>query len=55
MVTVLGQRPNVTVALDGTGDYHSIVEADGVIPNNSDSFFYIYIKAGIYKETVYIK
>ncbi|KAK2644183.1 hypothetical protein Ddye_019378 [Dipteronia dyeriana] len=54
VVTVSAQRPNVTVALDGTGDYRSIVEAVGVIPNNSDSLFYVYIKAGIYKENVYI-
>ncbi|KAI9198825.1 hypothetical protein LWI28_022683 [Acer negundo] len=47
-------RPNLTVALDGTGDYRSIVEAVGHIPNNSDTFFYIYIKAGIYNENVYV-
>ncbi|TXG47300.1 hypothetical protein EZV62_026594 [Acer yangbiense] len=54
MLTVSAQRPNATVALDGTGDYLSIAEAVGHIPNNSDSLFYIYIKAGVYNENVFI-
>ena len=48
------QLPNVTVVVDGTGDYRSIVEAVGVIPNDNDTFFYIHIKAGFYYENVYI-
>ncbi|KAK3198261.1 hypothetical protein Dsin_021676 [Dipteronia sinensis] len=54
LVTVSVQWPNVTVVVDRTGDYRSIVEAVGVIPNNSDSMFFIYIKAGNYTENVYI-
>ena len=52
LVTVLAQWPNVKVVVDGTGDYHFIVEAVGVIPNNSNSMFFIYIKAGIEKRNV---
>ncbi|TXG65288.1 hypothetical protein EZV62_006563 [Acer yangbiense] len=51
---ISAQLPNVTVAVDGTGDYRSIVEAVGVIPNNSDTFFYIHIKAGFNYENVHI-
>ncbi|KAK0599086.1 hypothetical protein LWI29_002248 [Acer saccharum] len=54
LATVSAQLPNVTVAVDGTRDYRSIVEAVGVIPNNSDTFFYMHIKAGFYYENVYI-
>ncbi|TXG65223.1 hypothetical protein EZV62_006498 [Acer yangbiense] len=54
LVTVSAQWPNLTVAIDGMGDYRSIVEAVGVIPNNSDSMYFIYIKEGNYTENVYI-
>ncbi|KAL5783820.1 hypothetical protein ACOSP7_008849 [Xanthoceras sorbifolium] len=47
------QTANVTVALDGTGNFRSIGEAVSAIPNNSESCFYIYVKKGIYKEYVY--
>ncbi|KAK2638907.1 hypothetical protein Ddye_026702 [Dipteronia dyeriana] len=47
-------RPNITVALDGTEDFRSIAEAVRVIPNNSDSIFYVYVKAGKYFENIYI-
>ncbi|KAK2638989.1 hypothetical protein Ddye_026784 [Dipteronia dyeriana] len=53
-VNVLAQRPNITVALDGTGDFRSIAEAVRVIPNNSDSIFNVYVKAGKYFENIYI-
>ncbi|TXG65300.1 hypothetical protein EZV62_006575 [Acer yangbiense] len=54
LATVSAQPPDLTVALDGTGDYRSITEAVGAIPNNSPSFFRIYIKAGVYNENVVI-
>ncbi|TXG65230.1 hypothetical protein EZV62_006505 [Acer yangbiense] len=54
LVMVSAQWPNVTVTVDGTGDYRSIVDAVGVIPNNCDSMFFIYIKASNYTENVYI-
>ena len=51
---VYTQKPNVTVALDGTGNFRSIGEAVATIPNNSDTSYYIYIKEGTYNESIYI-
>ncbi|KAL5786744.1 hypothetical protein ACOSQ2_009136 [Xanthoceras sorbifolium] len=52
-IVVTTAQPHVTVALDGTGDFRSIGEAVKSIPNNSESDFYIYIKKGIYRESVF--
>ncbi|KAL5783813.1 hypothetical protein ACOSP7_008842 [Xanthoceras sorbifolium] len=52
-IVVATAQPHVTVALDGTGDFRSIGEAVKSIPNNSESDFYIYIKKGIYRESVF--
>ncbi|KAK3198575.1 hypothetical protein Dsin_021990 [Dipteronia sinensis] len=54
LATVSAQPPNLTVALDGTGDYRSITKAVGAIPNNSPNLFRMYIKAGVYNENVVI-
>ncbi|CAI9286227.1 unnamed protein product [Lactuca saligna] len=44
--------PNVTVALDGTGDAKTIKEAMGKVPKKSKTMFVIYIKEGVYMENV---
>ncbi|AES61415.1 putative pectinesterase [Medicago truncatula] len=45
--------PNVTVALDGSGDFKSINEALKKVPHEeSKTPFVIYIKAGVYREYV---
>ncbi|CAH1425394.1 unnamed protein product [Lactuca virosa] len=44
--------PNVTVALDGTGDVKTIKEAMGKVPKKSKTVFVIYIKEGVYMENV---
>ncbi|KAK0585209.1 hypothetical protein LWI29_024678 [Acer saccharum] len=51
---VYTQKPNVTVALDGMGNFRSGGKAVATIPNNSDTSYYIYIKEGIYNESIYI-
>ena len=40
--------PNVTVALDGTGDVKTIKEAMGMVPKKSKAIFIIYIKESVY-------
>ncbi|KAA8548962.1 hypothetical protein F0562_000646 [Nyssa sinensis] len=45
-------KPNVVVAKDGSGKYKTITEALDDIPVKSNSTFIIYVKAGIYEESV---
>ena len=45
---------NITVAVDGSGDFISIIEAVKAAPNNSLARFVIYIKKATYKEYVSI-
>jgi len=46
-------KPNVTVALDGSGDFKSINEALKKVPHEkSKTPFVIYIKAGVYREYI---
>ncbi|CAJ2628755.1 unnamed protein product [Trifolium pratense] len=45
-------KPDVTVALDGSGDVKSINEALTKVPEKSKKPFIIYIKAGVYAEYV---
>ncbi|KAK3013609.1 hypothetical protein RJ639_009312 [Escallonia herrerae] len=47
-------RPNVTVAIDGSGNYTAISEALKMAPNMSLSRYVIHIKAGIYEDSVVI-
>ncbi|CAK8572492.1 unnamed protein product [Lathyrus sativus] len=46
------RKPNVTVALDGTGDVKTINEALLKVPEKSEKPFIIYIKEGVYNEYV---
>lgn len=44
--------PNVTVAKDGSGQFKTINEALAAIPATYDGRYVIYVKQGIYEETV---
>nr|XP_043623835.1 pectinesterase 1-like [Erigeron canadensis] len=45
-------KPNVTVAIDGSGDVKTIKEAMARVPKKSKTMFVIYIKTGKYLENV---
>jgi len=45
-------KPNVTVAKDGSGDYKTISEALAAMPEKYEGRYVIYVKEGIYEETV---
>ncbi|KAL0918530.1 hypothetical protein M5K25_010542 [Dendrobium thyrsiflorum] len=47
-----GIKPDVVVALDGSGDFSSINSALAVAPIKSLTPFIIYVKTGVYKEKV---
>ncbi|XP_060215449.1 pectinesterase-like [Lycium barbarum] len=49
-----GLKPNVVVALDGSGQYKSINEALRAVPQKNTQKFVIFIKAGVYNEYVEI-
>lgn len=52
---VLKSNANVTVAMDGTGDYKTVMEAIIAAPVNSKLRYIIYVKKGIYNEIVKIE
>ncbi|CAE5957208.1 unnamed protein product [Arabidopsis arenosa] len=52
---VLKSNANVTVAMDGTGDYKTVMEAIIAAPMNSKLRYIIYVKKGIYNEIVKIE
>ncbi|XP_010458561.1 PREDICTED: pectinesterase/pectinesterase inhibitor 18-like isoform X3 [Camelina sativa] len=43
---------NVVVAKDGSGKYKTVNEAVAAAPENSNSRYVIYVKKGVYKETI---
>nr|XP_016453644.1 PREDICTED: probable pectinesterase 56 [Nicotiana tabacum] len=49
------QPPNAIVALDGSGNYTTIMAAVSAAPNNSIAKYYIQIKEGTYNEYVQIE
>ena len=42
------QQVNITVALDGSGDFIKIQDAINAAPSNNDHPFIIYLKRGFY-------
>ncbi|KAJ3673203.1 hypothetical protein LUZ60_006577 [Juncus effusus] len=46
------RRPNVTVAKDGTGNFTTISAALASMPNKYNERYVIYVKEGLYEETV---
>lgn len=49
-----GVTPNVVVAIDGTGNFTSIMDAVSSAPDYSTQRYVIYIKKGVYRENVNI-
>ncbi|XP_071697925.1 pectinesterase-like [Rutidosis leptorrhynchoides] len=47
-------KPDVTIAQDGTGNYHTINEALKFAPVEAKKTYVIYVKEGIYKEIIRI-
>ncbi|KAG9440197.1 hypothetical protein H6P81_020362 [Aristolochia fimbriata] len=47
-------RPDVVVAQDGSGNFKTITEALKAVPKVRDDRFEIYVKEGIYEETVIV-
>ncbi|WOL19816.1 hypothetical protein Cni_G28618 [Canna indica] len=50
-----GWKPNVTVAVDGSGQVKSIMEAIDLVPQKSAEAFVIYVKEGVYEENVVVE
>ncbi|KAG4929508.1 hypothetical protein AAZX31_17G043500 [Glycine max] len=46
--------PNVTVAKDGSGDFKTISECLNAVPQNFEGRYVIFVKEGVYDETVTI-
>jgi PelA/Pel-15E family pectate lyase len=51
---VFAQKPNITVAKDGTGDVKTVSEAVDRIPAGNKKRFTIFIKKGVYDEQIRI-
>ncbi|XP_010932334.1 putative pectinesterase/pectinesterase inhibitor 45 [Elaeis guineensis] len=47
-------KPNVTVAKDGSGDFKTISEALARMPKKYEGRYFIYVKEGVYEETVVV-
>ena len=46
------QKPDITVAADGTGTFKTVQEAINKVPENNSKRFVIAIKPGTYKEQI---
>ncbi|EOA28705.1 hypothetical protein CARUB_v10024933mg, partial [Capsella rubella] len=51
---VLKMNADIVVAKDGTGNYTTLKEAVDAVPDNNKKRFIIYLKRGVYKETIEI-
>lgn len=49
------RRPDAVVALDGSGDYRSIMDAVDKAPDRGARLYVIYVKEGVYEENVEVK
>lgn len=49
-----GLKPDVTVCKTGTCEYDTVQKAVDVAPQNGKNWYVVYIKAGVYEETVRI-
>jgi pectinesterase len=47
-------RPNVVVAKDGSGQFKTIMEALAAYPKGYKGRYFIYVKAGIYNESIIV-
>lgn len=50
----IGQKANITVAKDGSGNYTTVQQALDAVPLNNQKRITIYIKKGIYKEKLHL-
>lgn len=54
MQAALAQKPDITVAADGSGTFKTVQEAINKVPENNPKRFVIAIKPGVYKEQIRI-
>lgn len=54
IISVMGVAQQVTVALDGSGDYRTVQAALNAVPKNNKKPVTIFIKSGIYKEKLFL-
>ena len=52
--TIFAQKPDLTVAADGSGDVKTVQEAIDKVPENNKKRFNILIKSGVYTEQIKI-
>ncbi len=52
--SAFAQKPDVTVAMDGTGNFKTVQEAIEKVPSGNSKRFVIAIKPGVYKEQILV-
>lgn len=53
-LSATAQKPDLTVAADGSGDFKTVGEAIAKVPENNKKRFTIFIKPGVYEEQINI-